>query len=102
MTEQLTLKSICEEAISARKGLLADNSVQLMNTPHTDLWCDVSQTIRPVQVADMHADDTSGLFGEASDLVRGTCGYVIAKLYVPKPKMRAIDALLSWPPRPRT
>ena len=51
------------------------------------------QTIRPVVILDMHADDASGAYTETSDLMCGTCGFVIATLYLPKPKTQAVEAL---------
>src|SRR5215212_5690498 len=53
-----------------------------VNTPHTHVWCDACQAIRPAQIADMHADDVSGQYTEASDLRCGHCGFVIATLYL--------------------
>jgi len=41
----------------------------------------------------MHADDMSGAYREASDLRCDFCGYVIATLYMAKPKTQAIEAL---------
>jgi len=41
----------------------------------------------------MHGDDASGAYTEASDLMCGFCGFVIATLYVPKAKTQAIEAL---------
>jgi len=64
-----------------------------MNTPHTRVWCEVCQTIRPIKIDDMHADDASGHYAEASDLMCAVCGFVIATLYLPKPKTQAIEAL---------
>jgi hypothetical protein len=63
-----------------------------MNTPHTHVWCEVCQAIRPIKIDDMHADDASGHYTEASDLMCAVCGQVIATLYLPKPA--------SWQPTP--
>ena len=63
-----------------------------MNTPHTRIWCNASETIRPPLIEDMHAHDASGAYSEASDLMCGFCGFVIAPLYLPKPKTQAIEA----------
>jgi len=46
-----------------------------------------------VVVVDMHADDASAAYTEASDLRCDFCGFVIATLYLPKPKTQAIEAL---------
>ena len=61
-----------------------------MNTPHTHIWCDQCKAIRPLIISDMHRDDASGRFSEASDLLCGTCYLVIATLYMPisKPSER--------------
>jgi len=32
-----------------------------MNTPHTNIWCNLCQTIRPVVIVDMHADDATAV-----------------------------------------
>jgi len=64
-----------------------------MNTPHTHVRCDECETIRPAVIVDMHADDMSGAYREASDLRCDFCGYVIATLYMAKPKTQAIEAL---------
>jgi hypothetical protein len=64
-----------------------------MDTPHTHVWCDTCQAIRRAQIADMHSDDASGQYTEASDLRCGHCGFVIATLYLPKSKTKAIEAL---------
>ena len=64
-----------------------------MNTPHTHIWCNLCEMIRPLLIQDMHADDASGAYSEASDLRCGACGFVIATLYLPKPKTQAIEAL---------
>jgi hypothetical protein len=78
-----------------------------MNTPHTHVWCEVCQAIRPIKIDDMHADDASGQYTDASDLMCAVCGFVIAMLYLPKPKTQAIEtlraaqkgaALDSWEP----
>ncbi len=79
-----------------------------MNTPHTHVWCEVCQTIRPIKLDDMHADDATGHYTEARDLMCTVCGLVIATLYLPKPKTKAIEALHaakgaalnSWQPTP--
>jgi hypothetical protein len=63
-----------------------------MNTPHTHVWCGLCRTIRPLLISDMHSDDASGAYTEASDLMCGFCG-VIATLYVPKAKTQAVEAL---------
>ena len=68
-------------------------SFRAMNTPHTHIWCDQCQTIRPVVIVDMHADDASGAYTDASDLRCDFCSFVIATLYLPKPKTQAIEAL---------
>jgi len=57
-----------------------------MNTPHTHVWCNLCQMIRPLLLQDMHADDASGAYSEASDLRCGACGFVIATLYCPSPR----------------
>jgi hypothetical protein len=41
----------------------------------------------------MHADDVSGRYTEASDLLCSVCGNHIATLYVPKSKTAAEEAL---------
>jgi len=64
-----------------------------MNTPHTHIWCNLCEMIRPLLIQDMHADDASGAYSEASDLRCGACGFVIATLYLPKPKTQSIEAL---------
>jgi hypothetical protein len=64
-----------------------------MNTPHTHVWCDVCQTIRPAAIVDLHGDDASGRYTEASDLRCGSCAFVIATLYVPKSRTSAIEAI---------
>ena len=64
-----------------------------MNTPHTHVWCEVCQAIRPIKIDDMHADDATGHYTEASDLMCTACRLVIATLYLPKPKTKAIEAL---------
>jgi len=79
-----------------------------MNTPHTHVWCEVCQAIRPIKIDDMDADDASGqYYTDASDLMCAVCGFVIAMLYLPKPKTQAIEtlraaqkgaALDSWEP----
>jgi len=51
------------------------------------------EMIRPLLIQDMHADDASGAYSEASDLRCGACGFVIATLYLPKPKTQSIEAL---------
>ena len=51
------------------------------------------QTIRPLVVVDMHGDDASGAYREASDLRCDFCGFVICTLYVPKARTQAIEAL---------
>jgi hypothetical protein len=77
--------------------------------PHTHVWCEVCQTIRPIKIDDMHADDATGHHMEASDLICTVCGLVIATLYLPKPKTKANEALHaaqkgtalnSWQPTP--
>jgi len=55
-----------------------------MNTPHTHVWCNFCQMIRPVLIVDLHADDASGAYTEASDLMRDFCGFVMATMYLPK------------------
>ena len=64
-----------------------------MNTPHTHIWCDTCQAIRPVVIVDMHADDASGAYTEASDLRCDFCGFVIATLYLPASWAWASEAL---------
>ena len=66
---------------------------ETMNTAHTHVWCEACQAIRPVVIVDMHAEDASGAYTEASDLRCDFCGFVFATLYVPKPKTQAIEAL---------
>jgi hypothetical protein len=63
-----------------------------MNTPHTHVWCEVCHAIRPLKIDDMHADDTTGHYTEASDLTCTVCSSVIATLYLPKPA--------PWQPTP--
>jgi hypothetical protein len=55
----------------------------------------------------MQADDASGQYTQASDLTCGYCRFVIATLYLPKSKTKAIEpvheaqkgaALDSWQP----
>ena len=64
-----------------------------MNTPHTHVWCNLCQMIRPLIIEDLHADDRSGAYTEASDLMCGACGFVIATLYLSEPKAQRIEAL---------
>jgi hypothetical protein len=44
-------------------------------------------------MVDMHKADASGGYTEASDLMCGFWGFVIATLYLPKPKTQAIETL---------
>ncbi len=70
----------------------AKSEAQHEHPPHAYL-CDACYAIRPLVIVDMHADDASGAYTEASDLRCDFCGFVIATLYVPKPKTQAIEAL---------
>ena len=61
--------------------------------PQTHVHCEQCGTIRPFRIVDLQGDDISGQFSDAADLQCASCGYVIATLYVPKPRKLAAEAL---------
>jgi hypothetical protein len=61
-----------------------------VNTLHTHIWCDACQRIQPLQIVDLHKDDATGHYTNASDVHCGSCGYLIATLYLPKPGIAAL------------
>ena len=70
-------------------------------SPQTHAHCDQCGTIRPFSIVDLPGDDVSGRFREASDLCCSDCGFIIATLYVPKPRTKAAEAINRQMRRPR-
>ena len=60
---------------------------------HACLLRDLCKAIRPMEISDLHGDDVSGRYTEASDLLCSVYGNHIATLYVSKCKTTAEEAL---------